>query len=431
MKKRWKIWIALTVPAVLFAIPSSIAAGEPAEVESPAAEIAEEDETIWTFSARIRPRIEGRLNHHFGLDEGDLNYPFQPDEADQFTQQSRLGVAVEREQLRGQLTVQHAATWGDFGGNELTAPPLTVYEAWINYQPHDLLFVDVGRFELAYGDQRVLGAVGWSQVGRTWDGVRARIRPHETVAIDAFAARYVDGEAGFAIGDSYLTGFYASVFEPLEDVVEVVDIYVLHDITDLGRSEAVYLMMVGSRVEVDVGQVDTTAEGGYQFDVYCEHNGHDCRGVEGTSVRAFFFDTEAGYTVATHRPFVGVSMASGDDPESDRFGGYDQLYPTGHAWLGFMDLIGPRTNLFELRAGLGGQIDRFTYRLTGHHFTRLQPTSESVGVELNLKIFAKLTDGLDLGVGGGVFLPAGGISVNDASPQGVAAWNFAQLVGVF
>ncbi len=392
-------------------------------------EEVETQEVNWQFGARIRPRLEARFNHHFGLDEAELNYPFQPDQADQFTQQSRLNAQAQRQGLTAFLTLQHAAVWGDFGGDQLTAPPLTLYEARIRYDEPEHFFVDVGRFELAYGDQRVLGSVGWSQVGRAWDGLRLGFRPGEEVKFDTFVARYTDGSVDFLGGDSILAGLYATWQQPVDEVMDSADLYILYDASQLRLDPMIERATIGSRFVFGPGDFDLSAEGAFQFGTDCRLLEEDI--CEEASVAAYFADIEAGYSIAELRPFLGGSIASGDDPDTERIEAYDQLYPTGHAFLGYMDLIGPRTNLIEVRAGVQGTYEWLNYEVVAHHFRRLQPQAESVGIELNTKIFATLTQGLNLGVGHGLFIPDDGISATEASAQGVANWSFAQLVGAF
>lgn len=424
-------WTTSVALGLILCTPQLAGAEEDTDVDTPADEVEVEadDELSWEFSARVRPRLEARFNHHFGLEEEVLNYGFQPDEGDLFSQQSRLGAQVQRQGLSGFLTLQHASVWGDFGGDQLTAPPLTIYEARLRYDEPEHFFVDVGRFELAYGDQRVLGAVGWSQVGRAWDGVRVGVRPSDNLEIDTFGARYADGADEFLLGDSLLFGAYTTWNEPVEDVVDVAELYVLYDVDELGLGPADERATIGSRLALVSGEFDTTAEGAFQF-------GRDCRPVDDdqcdqVSVAAYFFDLEAGYSLGQIRPFAGSSIASGDDPETERIEAYDQLYPTGHAFVGYMDLIGPRTNLFQIRGGVEGHYQWLNYEMIVHHFRRLQPESESVGVEFNTKVFVEVTQGLNLGVGHGLFLPDDGISATDDSPQGVANWSFAQVSGAF
>lgn len=394
-------------------------------------EAAEEaDDVVWSFEASIRPRLEGRFNHHFGLDEEQLNYGFQPDEADQFSQQSRLRAQVRRDGLSGHLTLQHAEIWGEFGGDELTAPPLSVFEARLRYHEYDWFFVDAGRFELAYGDQRVLGAVGWSQVGRAWDGVRVGLEPIDELNVDGFAVRYDDGSGDFLRGDSFLLGAYATVVEPIEDVVETADVYLLYDLSEFGQEPVDSRITFGSRLAATLGDVDATAEGAFQFSPRCP-TVHDHRCSDALEVRAYFADLDVGYTLSEIRSFVGTSIASGNDPETERIEAYDQLYPTGHAWLGYTDIIGPRSNLVELRGGVQGRYRWLNYELAAHHFRRLQSDVESVGLELNAKLFADVVDGLEAGVGHGLFVPDGGISATDDAPRGVANWSFAQMAGTF
>lgn len=422
---------------------SATAQQEEVSPEEEAADVAAEeadDQVRWEFSARVRPRLEARFNHHFGLDAGDLNYSFQPDEADAFSQQSRLGVRAERGALTGKMTLQHTAVWGEFGGNQLTLAPLGLYEGWLRYDFNENFLLDVGRFELAYGDERVLGAVGWSQVGRAWDGLRLGIRPTEGVGVDVFAARYHNRQAQFLDGDAFLTGAYASFEELAGEFLAETDLYLLVDVrwdADLitGTDEMPFrrlLAMIGSRLHGNVADADWTLEGGYQLGNQCfvDEDRQDCIG-DAQAIGAYFFDVEAGYSVAGARPFLGFSMASGNDPDTENFQGYDQLYPTGHRWLGYMDLVGPRTNLREIRAGVSYRQDWFTGQLAVHDFTRLQPQIERVGTEFNTKLGAAVGDGFALQVGHGLFLPAQGISQTDADPDGVANWSFVQFVGAF
>lgn len=413
----------------------------PAEVSEPEREATPEsdedsgEEINWDWTARIRPRMEGRFNHHFGVIPTTLRYSAFADESDLFSQQTRLGVRADRGKLDGMITAQHTAQWGVFGGDSLTLAPLELYQAWMRYQVHDAVSVQTGRFELAYGDQRVLGAVGWSQVGRAWDGLRVAVTPVEDVQVDVFGARYEDVAGGFLSGDAYLTGLYGTWSDPVDDVIDEADLYALYDLrwgAEDGPDRR-QIFMVGARGKGGFAGVDVTAEGAYQLGLACATE----EGIEGcvgprSDLRGYFFDVEAGYTVAGFRPFVGLSQASGDNPDTSLVDeGYNQFYPTGHAFLGYMDLVGGRTNVREIRGGLQWQYSRLRHIVAVHDFTRLQPETERVGLEIDTKLFASLGEAFEVGGGYGIFFADQGMTVGNSTPVGPAQWVFLQATGTF
>ena len=388
--------------------------------ESQAAVTSSGEGVTVELGATLRPRVEGRFNQHFELPESELNYPHQPYAADSFSQQTRLMADIDADRVSAHLTLQHTSQWGDFGGDELTHPPLHIYEARLRYHPSQRLFVDIGRFELAYGDLRVLGNVGWSQIGRSWDGLRLGIRSREALDLDLFATSYADGDEGFLDDDSFLFGAYATLNEPFGALLDTLDLYLLYDLEAFDNAEGRDLYMVGTRLDAGAGDFDFNAEGGIQL----------ISSIRPDNEWAYFYDLEISHPIDTSRIFVGHSMASGDDPDSD-LTAYDQLYPTAHAWMGYMDLVGPRSNLMELRGGLQTHLGPASLEAKAHLFQRLQPDSEIVGTELNAKLFAPLTEHLTLGIGGGLFFGGDGLSPTDTAPEGVAAWGFSQLAAEF
>jgi hypothetical protein len=211
---------------------------EAAPAEEPAA-MAEGEKsdggTDWSWSARMRPRGEVFVNQNFGLDPGVLNYA-RHDEVDIVSQQTRLAVTATRGEVSGHIQLQHVAAWGQYGGNLLTDGPIAVHQAYLNVDG-DALDLRIGRQELAYGSQRVLGTDGWHQIGRAWDAAKASVALPGDVALDLFAGQYAEGAAGAGITDgyegnlsdedAYLLGAYATITSV--PGLSLVDLYVLHD----------------------------------------------------------------------------------------------------------------------------------------------------------------------------------------------------------
>lgn len=408
----------------------------------------EKEEAVeWSFDAQLRPRAEVRSNHHFGLAD-DRRYFNQADTFATFSQRTRVGLGAELDVLSGYAQLQHAGEWGVTGGDELTDPQVGLHQGWLRYEPAETWALQVGRQELVYGDARVLGNVDWSQTGRAWDAALFEWTPSDAVGLDVFAGRYEAGasEVGFVgvdsllADDAYLTGAYLTLEELAQPALDVVEFYALYDIQieelsdDRPNDQAV--AGLGSRLGGEWGIVDATAEAMYQL-------GSNCREVGGVDAqcsdetidrRAWMVDAELGVEVFEPnevRAFGAYSHATGDDPETaDTNEAYFQFYPTAHKWLGLMDIIGPRTNIQELRAGASASLGPVEVRESVHYFRRLEPDAEPVGLEFDTTVGANLSDVLGLSVGHGLFVPDEGAAA-DGDPEGAANWGYLQLNGVF
>jgi hypothetical protein len=102
---------------------------------------------------------------------------------------------------------------------------------------------------------------------------------------------------------------------------------------------------VGVRLSGTPKPFDFDIEADYQF------------GKSGSGdISAYSFATEVGYTFAdaalTPRLYIGFDIASGDDdptdPDKQTF---NQLFPLGHAYFGYVDVIG-RQNIIDLHPGV-------------------------------------------------------------------------------
>ena len=99
------------------------------------------------------------------LDEGGLT--------ERTTFRARFGLGVEHQRLSAFFLPQAAGTYGLTGGGNrpLTDPNLGLHQAWMRYHGETLWF-QAGRFELTYGEERVLARANWNQIGRAWDALR-------------------------------------------------------------------------------------------------------------------------------------------------------------------------------------------------------------------------------------------------------------------
>jgi hypothetical protein len=71
----------------------------------------------------------------------------------------------------------------------------------------------VGRQDLSFGDERLIGVSNWTNTGRSYDGYRIAVQ-YQKVRIDAFAASVVvfpGNDIGYHTPGNYIEGLYAAV----------------------------------------------------------------------------------------------------------------------------------------------------------------------------------------------------------------------------
>ncbi len=145
----------------------------------------------WKYGGLIRFRPELRENNDF---DGKIN------DQNGFTGQ-KIQVWLEKEfsdKVKARITLQDARLWGAERGsqtglntaNDATRQSTDIREAWLNIKkPFKLpVQLQVGRQILAYGDERLVGSLDWTNVGRSFDGARVKfenqyIRSHAWVML--------------------------------------------------------------------------------------------------------------------------------------------------------------------------------------------------------------------------------------------------------
>jgi hypothetical protein len=102
---------------------------------------------------------------------------------------------------------------------------------------------------------------------------------------------------------------------------------------------------VGARFASAPKPFDFDVEAAYQFGQFGDQ-----------TISAWSVAAEAGYTIAdcptAPRLYIGFDAASGDDGDGEgNFGTFNQLFPLGHAYFGYIDVIG-RQNIIDLHPGV-------------------------------------------------------------------------------
>lgn len=234
--------------------------------------------------------------------------------------------------------------WGDLLNAFVDARALEV-----NGSP---VWLRVGRQELLYGSQRLISPLDWVNTRRTFQGVKA-FWQGENLSLDAFCVQpVIPNNRRFDSVDNNIvfSGLWATY---KFDKGRYLDAYVLN----LDRAGAADPGLFGR-----LGPSNVTTYGSRYFGQYDSGLLIDLEGMlqSGTfSNRDQFAGAAtagAGYhwKDAPGKPtfWVYYDFASGDrDPGSGTRGTFEQLFPFGHYYFGFIDVVG-RKNIHDINAAV-------------------------------------------------------------------------------
>lgn len=238
-----------------------------------------------------------------------------------------------------------------------------------------------GRQEMLYGEQRLVSPLDWANTRRTFDGFDLIWRS-KNWSVDAFLTRpvgfgqHVNLDHNFDHPDESqdFMGVYTS-YKGFKN--NVVDAYFLR----LSESDGVASRFTAASFNAnlfgarwagtfdEVWKVD--CEGGYQFGSW-----------DGLSTRAGFVTLGLGHVFkdAKTKPtlFTYWDYASGDsNPNDNIHGTFNQLFPLGHKYFGFADLVA-RQNIQDLNFQLTGEFSKKWKYLVWQHVFWLNQSEDAL-----------------------------------------------------
>ncbi len=378
-----RAWVAWRAAAVSFLVllPSPL--------------VAQDAETYPAFRFDGQLRLRGEADHRtVGVD---------PD----FATLSRIRGGVEAnlmDWIRVSLQLQDARAWGS-ELNTLTdagADHFDLHQGYVELGRSEAFTARLGRQEFALADERLVGAVGWSNTGRSFDGVRLlgeasgttwTLFWYNVAERDSLLVVGVDPQLNQGINDDgwFLGGFASRQFgDATSEATFVIDRKAVTD-----ESYTVNLRLHGR-----AGKFQYDAAGAYQF---------------GPDRGAWLASANAGVAIGRGTVAAQFDYLSGDeDPEDDRTKAFNTLYATNHKFYGFMDylLFIPeqldQAGLVDavLRGSLNASAST-TIRLDLHRLLTAQKRDgeRALGTELDLIGRWRVARPADLELGIGLFMP--------------------------
>jgi hypothetical protein len=240
------------------------------------------------------------------------------------------------------------------------------------------LYVRAGRQEMLYGSQRLISPLDWANTRRTFNGVKAYWHG-ENLDLDAFWVQpVIVNPTHFDSPDhnrQFLGGW--STYRPTKG--QAIDLYYLYlddtrpiSVGQFGQRAGERVSTVGLRYAGDWHNFLWDLEGDYQF-------GH----WSNQEISAGAFASGLGYKFANlpmdPQFWIYNEWASGDHNggTSSEHGTFNQLFPFGHYYFGFLDLVG-RQNIDDINMQFSLYPEKWILTMFQYHIFRLDAARDAL-----------------------------------------------------
>ncbi|MGM0578990.1 MAG: alginate export family protein [Myxococcota bacterium] len=341
---------------------------------SPAGAVSLTDEVDAHFQLRTR------VDRHDGRDGDSSDDPVRYVE-----NRVRLGVSFGLDSgFGGLFQVQDVRVWGE-ETNTLTdysADGLDIHQAYGDIPLRgENLVLRIGRQEIIFDGQRLVGAVGWTPQARSFDAARLTWRCKlAPISADLFYSQVFDRES-IQPGPAQNTNDQVSGFGGLVGRVRLLDR------EGLSNRLSVYALVDTASADLDrtrytLGLYDKGAAGMFRYRVEGYYQGGD---LGGESISAFMFGARAGIDTGMFSATLWGDYLSGAEDAADAATDtFDTLFATNHKFYGFADFfinVPAHTQgkgLVDLAVKLGLKpVDGLSIGLHGHRFLAAQPRGGS------------------------------------------------------
>lgn len=252
-----------------------------------------------------------------------------------------------------------SSSWNDKRTPEPEEDALDLHQAFVTVGNAKKFPVTakIGRQELSYGDERLIGAFDWNNLARVFDAAKLRYE-NDTLWVEAFSGRVViprDNTFNTVNDYDWFSGIYAST-KTLIPKQETQLYFLARNVS--GNSPTAFpataplplvptatardIYTLGLRVKSLPGKLagwDYDAELAGQFG-----NFYDATLASRLDQEALAAHIAGGYTwqTASFTPRLGLEYnysSSDNNPADSKHGTFDNLFPTNHKFYGFMDFV--------------------------------------------------------------------------------------------
>ncbi|MBT8380349.1 MAG: alginate export family protein [Ignavibacteria bacterium] len=305
-----------------------------------------------------------------------------------------------------------------------------------------------GRFEVSYGTQRFIGAVGWHFVGRSFDGARLTIAPNKW-DLDIFALTVKESV-------SYIGNATSSTYPFPQEPTPASSIYGIWKKTNIDDANKFdlfgYWEVDREKVGVDSCKLNKATFGGTYWGIFGNFStiveaAYQLGDQAGKDVSAYLISAQGHYKIGIAKVGLGADILSGTKPTNrDKVNTFYPTYGTNHKFYGFMDyFINIPVNTLNLglhdfyfKAKIVPENSEWEFAADFHHFMSNQTAVSNVngvskdvdtfGQEVDLTIGYNFIKGTKL-IWGGSFFFQGDIMKSIFDPrEDTAYWTYVMVV---
>ncbi len=356
-------------------------------------------------------KFTGQIRHRFEMNNKDFNSGTDYNSYNLL--RTRIGALINpADDIEAFIQLQDSRMFGEETSTltDGTADAMDLHQAYFKIKDFADLPVDVkiGRMEVVYGPQRLIGAVGWHNIGRSFDGLIFTLKLSKA-KIDLFNLKQVEANAVHNDGDQNVFGIYADLDLIAKQKTQAFFIYQSKiPNADLARYTA--------------GFYARGSFSGFHHETEFAFQGGTT--VNETDVSAIMFALNLGYAPpdVSFKPDLtaGVDYLSGDDdPNDDTYKAFDTMYATNHKYYGYMDyFLNVPVNAYG--AGLMDMHVKLSVKpcpkgllsLAFHMFNTAEDytladnsTTTALGNEIDLTMKRKYNENVTFVAGGSMFMP--------------------------
>ncbi|MFW5973351.1 MAG: alginate export family protein [Bacteroidota bacterium] len=285
----------------------------------------------WSGEVRIRSEADSR---NFDLDSSPNTYTLM---------RTRLGLGVGlHPDVRLFVQLQDSRQFGEAGNTLAPIENIDLHQAFVEARRviGDAVGFRAGRMALAYGNERIIGAVGWHNVGRAFDGLVVNIGG-EPLSLDLIATNIRETQPWAPVATPQATRpqpddqllFYGAYLQSALSEVHFADAYLLWESDRAeypGRTRRMSRATLGTYLRGSLSpellyKTEVALQTGRRMD---------------DDVFAYMLTGSLSYRFGAPPPLtatLGYDHLSGSPTDDDRYGAFDPLFHTGHKFYGFMD----------------------------------------------------------------------------------------------
>ena len=343
--------------------------------------MAQEEQRCFSIDAQLRTRGERNNGAIIPRKTGEAAAYFA-------NERTRLSMTYSCANLELKLSAQHTGVWGQDDIKSRNGR-VAMNEAWARLNLGGDFFAQVGRQQLAYDDERILGTLDWNVAGNWHDALRVGyVRNQMTAhAVLALNQSEENRRTHYLSGGGMPYKLMAMLWWHQDFNVQPVGISLLAmnlgiEAGTLNHSKTQHMQTFGTHINYHPEAFDVTAS--FYVQTGTERSGK--------SVAAFMGSLRGNYSFTPNwSARVGYDYLSGNDGRNVNQHAFNPLYGTHHKFYGAMDYFTGlvECGLQDIQVGCTTKLLRpVTLSLDYHTLFSAEPfkdMSKTLGHEVDLE----------------------------------------------